>query len=425
MIQMIPTLNFDSLPPGAEPKQDPAEFDPAADFASLLFAAVSPRTPPVVIVPDGVEEEHIDVTFVGPGETLPKLPADLPAMPTPFDPATTMKFPSDFETDPTVPASVIVTPEAQALPPQTKVPIIEPVTGRPELTVDRLQLDGTQPVRPRTEDSPHPGVTPQAAEEATVAVTKVEPELSVLPAPPVVRDDLKRDPTMRGEVIRSTEVEVVFKKGIPEGRKPIQDAPKVIDTEVGVDQTPPVLSDDKVEVTREHERSSDLTEVILQKFTHEAGKRIDVAKSEPLPATHHTKLVEQVAPKIAELAPVDVGDRRLLKMRLHPAELGSVEVELERDPSGVVNARIHTESAAAQHILVEGLEQLRDSLLNSGCRVGQLNVESGLGSSAGDASGGDRNDGARASQPHTTQFHNEMSEEPVIARSSGIVSLRA
>jgi flagellar hook-length control protein FliK len=71
-------------------------------------------------------------------------------------------------------------------------------------------------------------------------------------------------------------------------------------------------------------------------------------------------------------------------MRLHPAELGTVEISLERSSSGTLTAHFRTENEGARQALTNNLEQLRDSLQKSGWQVGQLDVSSNQSSSTTD-----------------------------------------
>jgi flagellar hook-length control protein FliK len=94
---------------------------------------------------------------------------------------------------------------------------------------------------------------------------------------------------------------------------------------------------------------------------------------------------EQIEPKIIELATFvqKSEEKQYLKMRLNPAELGEVEIKLEKDASGKINAHIRTENEAARHILAESLGQLRDSLQNSGWQVEKLEVHCNPNQSSG------------------------------------------
>lgn len=92
----------------------------------------------------------------------------------------------------------------------------------------------------------------------------------------------------------------------------------------------------------------------------------------------------------------------ILKLRLRPAELGAVEVSLEKTDSGKLNAVLQTETDAAREILVERAEQLRDALQSSGWDVERLDISLGSSSAAGNEN--------RENQ--TRQFENVESDLP-------------
>jgi flagellar hook-length control protein FliK len=68
-------------------------------------------------------------------------------------------------------------------------------------------------------------------------------------------------------------------------------------------------------------------------------------------------------------------------MRLHPAELGTVEIRLERNDAGVLEAHFKTDTDAARHFLTQGLDALRHSLQNAGWQVGRVEISTGAFSS--------------------------------------------
>jgi hypothetical protein len=91
---------------------------------------------------------------------------------------------------------------------------------------------------------------------------------------------------------------------------------------------------------------------------------------------------EQIEPRILGLiGSTQTGvDKRVLKMRLNPAELGAVEITLEKNSSGSISAHFQTENEKTRQILSESLMQLRASLENSGWHVGNLNISCGASS---------------------------------------------
>lgn len=95
-------------------------------------------------------------------------------------------------------------------------------------------------------------------------------------------------------------------------------------------------------------------------------------------------VLDQVSSKLGEMVigqgPGD--EKRSIKIRLTPAELGTVEITLVRTADGVLDAHIHTDNPSTHSALKETLAQLRDSLENSGNKVGNLDT------SCSDFSGG-------------------------------------
>lgn len=103
---------------------------------------------------------------------------------------------------------------------------------------------------------------------------------------------------------------------------------------------------------------------------------------------------EQVEPRILEFAAaVRLGsNKKTIKLRLNPQDLGSVEVTLEKSSTGRIDAYIRTETAEARYILGENLIQLRHSLEQAGWNVGELEISHNSLSS--------NNDGRREADSH-------------------------
>lgn len=90
------------------------------------------------------------------------------------------------------------------------------------------------------------------------------------------------------------------------------------------------------------------------------------------------QLPEQIAPQILEMAAKveQTKEKQILKMRLHPAELGTVEIQLEKNSHGQMHAQLATETEAARASLSENLDQLRAALEKSGWQVGTVEIVS-------------------------------------------------
>ena len=86
--------------------------------------------------------------------------------------------------------------------------------------------------------------------------------------------------------------------------------------------------------------------------------------------------IEQIEPRLLELAglTMQTGEKQILKMRLHPAELGMVEIRVEKSKSGKITAHFQTETESAKQILTANVEQLRDSLQKAGWQVEQMEI---------------------------------------------------
>jgi hypothetical protein len=146
-----------------------------------------------------------------------------------------------------------------------------------------------------------------------------------------------------------------------------------------------------------------------------------------------TAMLEQIAPKMMELAAATISHgKQVLKMRLHPAELGTVEITLERNEAGVLDAHLKTSNDTARDILSKGLDQLRDSLQNAGWQIGQMEISTGHFSGHFSA-GGDQNQ-KDAWQHDTASGHPEAagfeqsptrSDDPSLPDADRLVSLRA
>jgi flagellar hook-length control protein FliK len=97
------------------------------------------------------------------------------------------------------------------------------------------------------------------------------------------------------------------------------------------------------------------------------------------------KVFEQIEPRIVEIAALNpqIGEKRVLKMRLNPAELGAVEITIEKTSSGKISAHFHTESDSTKQILTENLDNLRGALQNSGLQIGNLEISSNSSDSSG------------------------------------------
>lgn len=115
-----------------------------------------------------------------------------------------------------------------------------------------------------------------------------------------------------------------------------------------------------------------------------AGGEVTSAKNAGAEITAETvkqakEILDQVRPGLLQLAALAVRkqEKQSIEMRLHPAELGTVEVSLERNSAGAITAHFKTGTETAKHVLTNNLDHLRESLQSAGWQVGQLQVSSG------------------------------------------------
>jgi hypothetical protein len=145
---------------------------------------------------------------------------------------------------------------------------------------------------------------------------------------------------------------------------------------------------------------NDISESFAVDNKSATAANIELQTAQPV-AAKVRMVLEQVTPKMMELAASVVatvsGEKQIMKMRLHPAELGTVEIHLEKDASGTLSAHFKTDNEASRQILNKNLDQLRDALNNAGIQVGQMDA-SGKLSTSSDGSAGSRDAFQQAQQ---------------------------
>ncbi len=96
------------------------------------------------------------------------------------------------------------------------------------------------------------------------------------------------------------------------------------------------------------------------------------------PATVTADAFEQIEKPLMQAAILNAktDEPEILKLRLHPAELGTVEIKLERTETGAIKVHFQTQTEAARHILAQSFEQLKTSLQNSGWQVERMEIVS-------------------------------------------------
>ncbi|HEV7644441.1 MAG TPA: flagellar hook-length control protein FliK [Pyrinomonadaceae bacterium] len=135
---------------------------------------------------------------------------------------------------------------------------------------------------------------------------------------------------------------------------------------------------------------SDVTGIAADETTSVSNGEIAQAEASALPkaSTAAAAMLEQIKPAVIQLAAATANEgKQILRMRLHPAELGTVEIRLEKNAAGVLEAHFKTDTEGAKHFLTQGLDALRNSLQNAGWQVGRVEISTGAFSSTTD--GGD------------------------------------
>jgi len=105
------------------------------------------------------------------------------------------------------------------------------------------------------------------------------------------------------------------------------------------------------------------------------------------------KLVQRVLRGLEQLS--DGGGQ--VRLRLHPPELGSLQMSL-RIEAGQVFAKLEVESTVARDALLNNVQTLRDRLAEQGMRVGSFEVEVSTDSSGLGTGGNPRRDGSSGSE---------------------------
>lgn len=173
--------------------------------------------------------------------------------------------------------------------------------------------------------------------------------------------------------------------------------------------------------------SNEFSGVDFEKFLKSVSNKQEVVEVAPDFLIEDSAIYEQIEPKIIELSTFveKTEEKQLMKMRLNPAELGEVEIRLEKDASGKINAHIRTENETARNILSESLGQLRDALQNSGLNIEKLEVSCNPNQTNGNEG---RENGSRQTETgREMNFGNVEKEDEKRAESAvdRLVNLRA
>lgn len=122
-----------------------------------------------------------------------------------------------------------------------------------------------------------------------------------------------------------------------------------------------------------------------------SAKFNQTAETAAPPTISEAAIPAQIEAQIEHLAnlAMQTGKPHILKMRLNPAELGAVEIKIEKDSGGNLNAHFQTEREETRQILTDNLAELRDRLENSGLQLERIEISCGSFASTGNEARGD------------------------------------
>ena len=122
------------------------------------------------------------------------------------------------------------------------------------------------------------------------------------------------------------------------------------------------------------------------------------------------KATEQTLRPLLALAKeaINTEEPRVVRLRLNPEELGTVEIRLENTGSGNLRAHLTTETEAARQALSQNLNQLQAALESAGWKIENLNVT--VDSSANAASSGGGQQHFSQQQPRDEQRNSANSQ---------------
>jgi len=127
--------------------------------------------------------------------------------------------------------------------------------------------------------------------------------------------------------------------------------------------------------------------------------RSEVARSNSgtqITAYQEGKLVQRVLRGVEQLA--NGGGQ--VRLRLHPAELGSLQISLKVE-AGQVSAKLEVENATARDALLNNVQALKDRLAEQGIKIGSFEVEVGADSTgSGTSSSNFQSDGGSSGQSY-------------------------
>jgi hypothetical protein len=126
--------------------------------------------------------------------------------------------------------------------------------------------------------------------------------------------------------------------------------------------------------TREKTAQASEPESSLPRSIGIAGGRIEPQTKIINAAETQTVIRQTAAPIIAVAEHLERGEARTISFNLHPQELGRIEVRIERDEAGRLNALLTIERDETRRALGAGLTELRASLESSGLAIERLEI---------------------------------------------------
>ncbi|MEZ6133629.1 MAG: flagellar hook-length control protein FliK [Pirellulaceae bacterium] len=133
-----------------------------------------------------------------------------------------------------------------------------------------------------------------------------------------------------------------------------------------------------------------------------ANKPVTPGDSADLTQQERVRLVQRVARSFARLGP----DGGQINLRLHPPQLGSLNVQVRMEGRSMT-AVLTTESTAAREAILESLPVLRGRLAEQGFEISQFQVD--VAANGSDASQGGNSDQHNAFQQGNSREHTQAS----------------
>ncbi len=129
-------------------------------------------------------------------------------------------------------------------------------------------------------------------------------------------------------------------------------------------------------IEKPSEASENQPAIFFEQLSMSVKKTLKAADAAAANPFENTDVFEQIEKPLLQAAILNgkTDEPEILKLRLRPAELGLVEIKLEKTESGAIKVHFQTENEAARGVLADSFEQLKTSLEKSGWRVEQIEV---------------------------------------------------